>query len=57
MFTTLDGSTSSLANALNQLDWTNQQVQGLEQSLLNNPVTSICVDENRVSADLNCAVW
>ena len=56
MFTTLDGSISSLENALNQLDWTNQQVQGLEQSLLNNPVTSICVDENRVSADLNCAV-
>ena len=53
-FVTLDGSTSSLRNALNQLEWTNEQVQGLEQSLLSGPIASVCSDENGVSTDTNC---
>lgn len=45
-----DGSTGGIRNALNQLEWTNDQVQGLEQTLVNGPLATFCVGDNGFSS-------
>ena len=44
-------STDSIRNALNQLEWSNDQVQGLEQTLVNGPLHTFCDGDNGVSTD------